>query len=151
MKHISIVTINLFVLLLVHKPIAAQSIEYSFGKGSDVVDSLKHAIEWYKKAYNQSDITKLELFLGIDYCDGQINLSLSQFSGKGKEMKSLIKKSDRYLKVSNKVKLPIVFQTDILATEIKEKIIFINMNGFYIKIEKDEKYVWRVVQMNQTF
>ena len=129
----------------------AQKIEYSFGRDSHVIDSLKFVIGWYKKAYNQSDVKKMNLFAGIDYCDGSINLYISQYSGKDENIKNIIKHTNRFITVSKDAQLPVIFQIDVLAKSIKEKIVFINMNGYYLKIEKNVQDVWEVTRMNQTF
>jgi hypothetical protein len=152
MKRITLIAFVIFFInLIAQLSVSAQKIEYDFGDESYVIDSVKYVIDWYKKSYKESDGIKLGLFAGMDYCDGHINLYISQYLGKSEDMIRLIKKTNRFIKVSDNLRLPLIFQTDVLAKDLKEKIIFIKMNGYYLKIVKDEKYIWKVTQMNQTW
>jgi len=153
MKHLFRVLLFLIVCNSITVPTQAQKLEYSFGKDSDVEDSINYVLNWYKGSYKQSDVKKLRLFAGIDYCDGHLNLYISQYSGKDSDgLTKLAARTNRFIKVGGRISLPIIFATDILTAEfIRENSIFIRMTGYYIKIEKNDQYVWKVTQMNRTF
>lgn len=129
----------------------AQRIEYDFGKNSDVIDSVKFVLEWYKKNYDQPDINKLNIYAGINYCDGTINLSISQYAATDDEMRSLAKKTNRFIKVSDKLLLPVILDTDILSKELSGKRAYIHMGGYYLQIDKNDNHYWKVIHMQVTF
>lgn len=146
MKKIVLILVTLFSIASFRA--IAQKINYDFGKESDVIDSIKYVVDWYKKQYKTEDLTTLNLYVLIDYCNGYFDVFISQFVDADENMKRLAKKTNRFVPISKSVNLPVLFGTDILNLNDRQ---YVNMNGYYLKVEKDEKYVWRVVQMNQTF
>jgi hypothetical protein len=130
----------------------AQKIEYKFGDGSDVTDSLNSVVKWYKKMYKQPDFKKLNLYAGIDYCNGYIRLYVSQFPKEKAGLKELVRTTNRFIRISKDMDLPVIFDTDILSVTVaSDKMDHINMNVYYLQIEKNEQYIWRVSRMNPTF
>src|SRR6187402_3413087 len=90
-------SILFFISIVTFETSNGQKIEYGFGKGSEVIDTIQKAINWYKEKYAQSDIKKLNLYVGIDYCDGNLSLSISQYADDDRNMARLVKNSGRFI------------------------------------------------------
>lgn len=142
--------LSVLIGFIVAIPAKAQKIEYQFGKDSDVMDSIRSVVAWYKTTYKESDVKKLNLYIGIDDCDGGLNIHISQYTNNDQNMKRLAKASSRIVRVSNNYYLPVIFSADILSTSLDDRA-YINMNGYYIRAEKDEKYTWKVKESHVTF
>jgi|SRR5579859_4275628 len=128
-----------------------QNIEYGFGKESDVVDSIRSGIQWYMRQYGKSDITKLNLYIGIDYCNGNLGLSISQYANEDTDMALLVKRSNRVIHVYNEYILPVLFYADVLTDGIRDTRSNMNMNGYYIVVRKNNRGVWKVQVTHLTF
>ncbi|MBX2925909.1 MAG: hypothetical protein KF746_27180 [Chitinophagaceae bacterium] len=146
---------NKFILIIVFCSLAlvtrAQKIEYYFGSKSGVTDSINYVIDWFKKNYKKQSLKELDLFAGIDYCDGGINLFFSRYSNRASYIVDLVKKTNRFIAIDSVSSIPVIFQTDVLAKQVGGELEFINMNGYYLRIEKDGHYIWKVTRMNVTF
>lgn len=138
----------LILLIVVTIRVQAQKIEYNFGNESDVSDSLKHVVDWYKMRVGETDVRKLNLYVIVENCNGHLDIYISQFAIGDSNMEKLVKNTNRLIPLSKKLTLPVLFATDILSINDRA---YINQNGYYIKAEKNEKSIWKVKQMNPTF
>jgi hypothetical protein len=128
-----------------------QKIEYTFGKGSDVLDTIKNGLNFYKKGWTSKDIRELRLYIGADHCNGQLSLSVSQFAVADKVMAELVGNSDRFIRISQGLDMPVIFYTDILSDRIGATRSDVNMNGYYILIRRNNQGIWKVEKTQVTF
>jgi len=130
--------------------VQGQKIEYSFGNESDVTDSIKYVVDWYKSQYKTNDVKKLNLYVTIVSCNGYLDIHISQHTDNDENMRKLVKASNRMIRINKNFNLPVIFETDILSPGLSDRA-YINMNGYYIKAEKNDRHIWKVTQMNVTF
>jgi hypothetical protein len=131
MKQAFRITKIIMICLLLITEAKAQKIEYQFKKDSDVNDSIKYVISIFKKSNKEMDIKKLNLFASIDYCDGFLNLYISNHSGeKSDAIAKLTKKTNRFILIDDNIRLPLIFETDILSKEL-----FVN-NPVFIRLKE---------------
>lgn len=129
----------------------AQKIIYDFGSGSDVLDSVKVAMNFFKTEAKKSGYTSSNIYASIDNCDGNMNLAVTTFVKNDIGLKKLVKKTNRFIKLSKTELLPLIFYTDILSEEIKGSRKDLPISGFYLRIIKSEKFTWRVESMRFNF
>ncbi|WP_127132587.1 hypothetical protein [Pseudoflavitalea rhizosphaerae] len=138
----------LILLLVATIRVQAQKITYNFGNDSDVSDSLKYVVDWYKMRVGETEIRKLNLYVIVENCNGYLDIYISQFATGDRNLEKLVKNTNRHIPLSKKLALPVLFATDIL--NINDRA-YINQNGYYIKAEKNEMSNWKVKRMNPTF
>lgn len=141
----------LFVSVLLSNRSCAQKIEYGFGQGSDVVDSIQNALNSYKPNMVQTDLKRLNLYIAMDYCDGNMNVYVSEYAKADEEMARLIKSTNRFIRINKSLSIPIAFDTDILVNGIRNTRSYMNLNGYYISARRDVKGVWKVVKTQILF
>lgn len=151
MRNVFKVLVSFCLLLSLCKISKAQKIEYSFGKGSDVVDTIKNGLAMYKKSWVTRDINKMHIYIGADYCDGDLRLSVSQFADADKSMAQLANNTNRFIRINNQLLIPVLFYTDILVSGIGSTRSFMNMNGYTVIIKKNNQGVWKVEKTQITF
>jgi hypothetical protein len=126
-----------------------QNISYSFQPC--VNDSLLNGVKHYSNLYKKST-SELKLYvLLVPEGDGY-GLYMQEYSALPESgYLDLIKASNRRLKVSKSITLPILFQSDILSNQIKkDKIAALPLTGYYLKITT-EKYKQKVTQVSILF
>lgn len=114
-----------------HRPIM-----YNFQP--QINDSLEAGIRFWEKIHNKP-IDKIRIVAVITESCGNLEVCLQNIPYSGKNgINDLISNSNRYLNINNKYKFPVIFQTDELSTFIqKEKIIWLPMGGYYIKLRNE--------------
>ena len=142
---------NLFIILLIvfstgASSLKAQKIIYNFGEGSDVLDSLKSAITAQMKWNNVTLAEKLPLCIMMGERNGIISMTLGLYPIKSPNgIMELVKSSDRCIAINGNLKVPIIFETDLLSLQIrKEKIEYIDFGGYFIEASKNSEGNWKV-------
>lgn len=139
----------LFLFFVMHA--SAQKIVYRLDNTVDVVDSIKKVVANYRVMLKTKSNAKMPLFVGIDMSDGNLNVYISCYSEKNILVKQLIRKTSRFIWIDKKNCLPVLFDVDIFSDELRGKIAYLNMDGWYIKAQRNDQNKWQVTQMNPTF
>ena len=118
-------------------------ISYNFDH--NVVDSLKNGIQFYENFLKKS-AKDMKFFIVLEEKNNGVELYLQEYSHMPKtEFVELIKKSNRLIKVTNSLLIPLIFVSDQHSALIKkEKISMIPLSGYYIKFIY-ENYTQKVV------
>ena len=124
--------------------LTSKKINYSFNSSSvddTVIEFLRNREKIHHAPYKQ-----IKWFALVKESDRGFELTLNeQFGDKTYPFNRLIKKTSRFLLVGD-LKIPILFESDILSSEMrKEKVGYVNWGGYYFKIEKVD-YEYKVVQ-----
>ncbi len=131
------------------KCFAQNNITYSFE--TCVTDSLLNGVKFYGTKYKRP-LDKLKLYVLILSEDDGYGIYLQEYSHlPNRGLLELIKASNRKLFVSNKIGLPVLFQSDILSEQIKkDKISALPLRGYYIRVT-NINYDQKVTQVSILF
>lgn len=112
---------------------AQDVIYYDFDQS--VLDSLKTGIRFYEDLYHK-DYKELKIYAHIESFLNKYEIYLLEYSkGMPSGVSEVIQKSNRMLKISDNIILPILFSADIFSETIqKDKIAELPHAGFYVEV-----------------
>ena len=124
--------------------LTSRKINYSF-ESSNVADSIISTLKKYENIY-QRPYQQTKWFVLLRQPNERFELIISEKLGDAKSpINILIKKSNRYLLV-DKLKIPILFESDLISSEMRDaKVGYVNWGGYYFEILK-ENYYYKVVK-----
>ena len=111
-----------------------KQIDYTFYQ--PVTDSLLKGIEYYERMYKKP-VRKLNLYALLDLCDTGVGIYISEYSNlKESGLGKLIDISNRVLRLSTSLSIPIIFPADIKSSLVRQdNISVIPYAGYYVQVE----------------
>ncbi|TXJ24898.1 MAG: hypothetical protein E6Q24_15230 [Chitinophagaceae bacterium] len=128
----------------------SKSLLYNF-ESVNVADSITVNLKKYEKIHG-GDYLKVKWFALVRENSGSYELIITENTNKKDfAFRDIIRKTNRYIKVSDQLRIPVIFDIDFLSEDFK-KITrgTVNFGGYYFKISKDNGE-YKVVQTGVLF
>lgn len=81
--------------------------------GDKVTDKLQEGIEKFKEEYPKLNLSNDKFYIVFSQCNGEKTLMISYLYCKDCTMEKLVNATNRFMKVSNRLSLPVVFDVDL--------------------------------------
>lgn len=145
-KRISLIIFFISCALIVN---AQKGIIYRFEV--PVIDSLKDGIRYFEKMYKRP-AKELKLYALINERDGNVEIYLQEYSlFRLPGVLNVIRTSNRKIKITDSLFIPVVFPTDIHSVQIHDdKIQDWPFTGYYVKLIY-EKYKLKAIRTSILF
>lgn len=129
--------------------VAQKEIFYVFDKC--VTDSVQKGVDTYV-AMTHKTATKLRFYIVLAQNDAEYSLYLQEYSSLPKSgLIDIVQSSNRKLKLSDHISIPVIFPSDFLTEQAKkDKIESIPFSGYYIRIII-EGFKQKVLQVSMLF
>lgn len=137
---IAVVSINATVERINAEPIYYNSFD------DDVTDALKEGIEKFKDEYKAKNLSNDNFYVILSECNGEKTIMISYLICTNCDMYKLVESTNRFMKISNRLMLPVVFNIDLNHSSvfasadgdirIKEK-----RSGYAVVLDFDNKVI----------
>lgn len=138
MKKNSIITKgSIFLLFVVIASCKSSRMIYSF-ESQTINDSLNNYFD-NKKEYKSPDAQK-KWFVLMRYNPAYYEIIVNNYFDMKKEnpIRKIAQSTNRYIELSNGIKVPVIFESDILSYEMRSNNVGgFNIGGYYLKIVKE--------------
>ena len=93
-------------------------IYYTFS--DEVRDELQGGLDKFKEEYPNVDLTNDKFYVNFSQCQGEMTLMISYLNCKKCNVETLINSTNRFVKISNRLSLPVIFDVDLYRSDIFE-------------------------------
>ncbi len=115
---IAVVSINATVERINAEPIYYNSFD------EDVTDALREGMEKFKEEYKKLNLSNDNFYVILSECNDEKIIMISYLSCPNCDMTKLVERTNRFMKISNRLMLPVVFNIDL-----KNSSLFASADG----------------------
>lgn len=113
----------------------------------NVTDALKEGMEQFKEEYKKVTLTNDKFYVVFSECAGEKIIMISYLNCENCDMAKLVGSTNRFMKVSNRLMLPVLFTIDLnhsslFASPDNDVRIKEKRSGYAVKLDNDNKIIF---------